>query len=444
MCGIYGIIARHKNGLNMSDQDILKQMMLDTVQRGDNSSGLFMTDFRKPTKSPTGVKVLGGPHNIIYNESLWGDVGKFLQRDAGAVIGHGRWATRGKVTAENAHPFKHEHITLVHNGTIHSGVSYAKKGNTDVEVDSHALCVAIAERGILEALSDVRGAYAVIVHDAKEGCLYIARNNDRPLHIYSTTSRHYIMSEGGFLDAIISRYNKREKDQHTMYFKPEQLVKIDLKDPDQYYAVGDIAELRLKKEAAAREVADANRKKYMPPAFNGNLSGKGGSKRDDDKERLTQARELKGCSFKVNSVEPYGTNFRYRGTTVEGTPMFFISDQNKSEYLGRTGEAKIHSYVNKNQQQCLFVRHRDISWHKPYIETREEEPAAAGTFRTLNNKRITATDWAFRITREGCDHCDKTFTYLGYRDVVLTDDDKFLCAECAEEFMVGTKKETSQ
>jgi hypothetical protein len=296
----------------------------------------------------------------------------------------------------------------------------------------------------MEALSDVRGAYAIVAHDARDGFLYIARNNDRPLHIYSTNTRHYIMSEGGFLDAIISRYGKREKDSHTMYFKPEQLIKIDLSDPDKYYAVGDIQELRLKKEEAARVVAEDERKKYVRPAMNGNWHARNSVKREE-KERLVPTKELKGCTFKVDSVEPFGTNYKYRGRTTDGLPVHFISDQRKAEYIGKVGAARIHSYVFKNQQQCLFVRHRDISWTTAQDVPEEEDQPGAGTFRTANNRRVKIRDWYQRIVNEGCDHCDATFNTFDFGKVTLTDDDKFLCQTCAKEFSVGgPKQETIQ
>ena len=125
--------------------------------------------------------------------------------------------------------------------------------------------------------------------------------------------------------------------------------------------------------------------------------------------------------------------------------MYFISDQRKEEYIGRIGESRIHSYVFKKQQQCLFVRHRDISWTQKTLVTEEEEDTGrVGMFRTANNRRIKSDDWFTRIIHEGCHNCDATFTTLDYRNVIMTDDDKFICQRCADEFHLGAKKETIQ
>lgn len=438
MCGLYAIISRHKSGLVGNDLDVFKQMMVDTIQRGDDSTGLFMTDYKNPSVLPTGVKVVGGPHNIYENADLWKEIERFVSQNAGAIIGHGRWATRGTVNAENAHPFQHEHITLVHNGTIHGGVSYANKGETKIEVDSHALCVAMAEKGVLEALADVRGAYAVIVHDAKEGCLYAARNDDRPLHVYSTPERHYIMSEGGFLDVILARYGKKIKDVGVLVFKPEQLIKWDLRDPKVYTNAGDISKRRLIKEAAEAETrakeAEERRKKWERE----NQGRWQQHSARPQPERIVPAKELKEVSFIVQAVKNNGTTWRYLCKTQDDTDLFFLSDENRDKYIGRVGWAPIHSTVRKpGEAERIFVKHRSIKWRDEVPEPKQEEPAQSGTFRTSNGKSIPCDVWAARILNEGCQTCDQTFTMLDYRKVVLTDDDMLLCEDCAKEFSVG-------
>ncbi len=441
MCGIYGIISRHKSGLIGNHLDVFKQMMIDTIQRGDDSTGLFMTDYKDPSVLPTGVKVLGGPHHIYENEDLWKEIERFTSQHAGAIIGHGRWATRGSVDAVNAHPFQHEHITLVHNGTIQSGISYAKKGDTKIEVDSHALCVAMAEKGVMEALVDIRGAYAVIVHDAKEGCLYAARNDERPLHVYSTGERHYLMSEGPFLDVILARYNKKVEGVNVMVFKPEQLIKWDLRDPKVYTNAGDIGKLRLIKEAAEAETrakeAEERRKKWEQ-------ENRGKWQQPSERqppERVVPSKELKEVSFIVQSIVPHGktTNWRYMCKTQDDTDLFFLSDASREDYINKVGCAPIHSYVRTPGQPArIFVKHRSITWRMAVDgQPKEEEPANAGTFRTSNGKSIPCDVWTSRIRNEGCQTCDANFTVLDYKKVVLTDDDMLLCQDCAKEFSVG-------
>jgi hypothetical protein len=444
MCGIYAVIGRTKHGLNSSDGDVLQQMMFATIPRGDDSTGLFMTDYLHPTKAPTGVKVLGGPHNIVYNAPLWKDVLGFLQRKAGAVIGHGRSATRGNISATNAHPFQHDHITLVHNGTLHGGVSYQKKGDVSIDVDSHALAVAMAEKGVARALSEVKGAYAVIVHDAKEGKLYVARNNDRPLCIYSSASRHYIMSEGDYLKTIVDRENKiMPKDTTLLVFKPETLVEFDLSDPEFYRPVGDIKALREAHEASETtqrvKEDEERRKKYQQGSPPSGSSASGSSRLAvTEKERHVLRKGVTEVSFLVEGFDPFGVNYRFYGRTPIGTKVFFISDTPKPEYIQRIGRAPVHSHVYKGDRESVFVKHRLIEWAKVLEDQPTgEEPAKAGFFLTANNKRISVDDWEKLRTHGGCNTCDATFGMLDYRKVVLTDDNMLLCIACAAEFSVG-------
>jgi predicted glutamine amidotransferase len=438
MCGIFGVISRTSRGLDRPDMSIIKQMMLDTIQRGENSSGLFMTDYVDPNKAPTGVKVLGGPHNIYANEPLWREIEDYVAKKAGCFIGHGRYATRGKVNAGNAHPFQHEHITMVHNGTIHSGVSYKKTGDALPDVDSHALAISMAEHGVLEALARVRGAYAVVVHDSKEGCLYVARNDDRPLHAYATKDRYYIMSEGDFLRTIMKRYDKWEKDNEVMFFKPEVLVKIDLLEPNDYQVVGNIKERReaIEEEERRERVKEAEEraKKYPVQRF------QTPTRVADTKERHTLEKKLREVTFLVQRVEPFGTNFKFFGITSYQSPVTFISDQKHEEYIERVGRAKIHSYFKLQDKEGMFVRHRDITWvttENLTATTVEEAPAEAGNFRTYNGKSIPKHAWYQRVIHEGCNTCDINFGTGDCANAVLTDDDMLLCLSCAAEFSVG-------
>src|SRR3546814_15559864 len=56
------------------------------------------------------------------------------------LIGHNRFATKGKVDATNAHPFKHGHITLAHNGTLRS--MWDLPDHANFQTDSEAITYA--------------------------------------------------------------------------------------------------------------------------------------------------------------------------------------------------------------------------------------------------------------------------------------------------------------
>lgn len=440
MCGIWGILPRNKAGLFKSDAAEAKQMMLDTAKRGEHSTGVFMTEYKDPHALPTGVKVVGGPHNICYQKAIWDDVESFLGSTAGSIIGHGRHATKGKISGKNAHPFQHDHITLVHNGTLYSGVSYAKKGDTEIEVDSHALCVAMAEKGVAEALTDIHGAYAIIAHDAKEGAIYFARNKDRPLHIYSAKTRHYIMSEFPYLWALVQSYNKvDDKDEKVWLLAEEQLYKIDLNNPDKYQIVTDLKVLRKKKDDERRALEEQERKnrqaeweRNRPPQTQ--IGYPGGAK----KSRQTLDRSARTTIFTVEHVEAANDgNWRYSGLTKEGIVVWFLTDTEKLEYIGKEGTAKVHSVGYKDNVPYYFVKHRGITWIED-VEEAEGTSNQSGYFLTANHKRLTYDVWHKRCTKENCSHCDTIFRSWDTNKVVLTDDNKFLCTDCWAQF-AGTK-----
>jgi predicted glutamine amidotransferase len=118
------------------------------------------------------------------------------------VVGHNRAATKGKLTHENTHPFREKHITLVHNGTL----PY-HKNLADVEVDSQAICVSMAEIGYKKTIEKINGAFALIWVDNKQKTLNFVRNNQRPLWHIETDWLHIFVSEPKLALWICDRNN---------------------------------------------------------------------------------------------------------------------------------------------------------------------------------------------------------------------------------------------
>ena len=195
MCGLVSIIIKDNTKvLNKDMTEAFKQLLYADALRGWDSTGICAV---KAHGEATVHKdsCAAGPFLYKTNDSTW----IYQNR---ALIGHNRWATRGAVTEENAHPFEEDHIILAHNGTLKS--HHALK---NVAVDSHAITHSIAEKGAIKTLEMLDGAFALIWYDKKTQEINVTRNKERPLFIVESEDLFFIVSEAGLARWIMSRNN---------------------------------------------------------------------------------------------------------------------------------------------------------------------------------------------------------------------------------------------
>jgi len=122
--------------------------MILTALRGDHSLDSFPFTLMNSKDTPHIWKGLGSPYNFLFNAKARQPIETSWFKNGRGIVGHGRLATVGSISLENAHPFQEDDITLVHNGNISSGVDDFK--DKDTVVDSHALTKAINELGVAE------------------------------------------------------------------------------------------------------------------------------------------------------------------------------------------------------------------------------------------------------------------------------------------------------
>jgi len=384
MCGIWGVFSnRPQSWLTAPDVDLARTMMLFTSARGDHSTGVCTIPQRAlnptaydPVRPVRIAKAVGGPHNILHREAGI-EFMKWSVSYGNKMFGHGRLATRGKISVENAHPFDEGDWILAHNGTIYSGLKHG--GENEPEVDSHALCLRIDEVGLKEALLSITGAYAVIAYNKKENKIYCARNADRPLWHFTADNMTWVMSEEDMLRTALKRHGKYVKGRNNMenleQFKPEVLYELT---EDGFQDTGSI-----KKKEKIREIT------HFPIV----ASGSGGHTHLTEAQRKYQKqtegygdvngpiRKNEMLTFLVDNVVADGTQFEYTcaGDRKEGADyiqVVFRTNQKLPDLIGRTGTAPLHlRFVLKNTKQVqYFVKYKDIKWDEKYDG--DESPGA--------------------------------------------------------------------
>lgn len=196
MCGLISVILKDNTKVMNKDMvEMFKQMLYADALRGWDSTGIACIKGNGDNISILKDNCAAGPFLFRHKDSSWG----FQNR---GIIGHNRWATRGLINADNAHPFHEGHIILAHNGTLNT-----YKQLKDVDVDSHAICHAINEQGAIPVLEKLDGAFALIWYNQKTKEFYATRNKERPLSIVETDDLFIIASEVDLIKWICSRNN---------------------------------------------------------------------------------------------------------------------------------------------------------------------------------------------------------------------------------------------
>jgi hypothetical protein len=415
MCGIWGIFPL-KGPIDKTDIDIAEQVITLTSLRGKDSTGVAVIP--EGTGKPRTMKMVGGPEYLL-NHDAYTKIMEFAAKKGVAMFGHGRFGTMGEALVKNAHPHTVDHITLVHNGTITYGLDSDHK-EAETENDSLALCSAIAKRGLVEALTDVCGAYALIIYDSKKQEVFVVRNQERPLHQIIFQGRRVIMSEAMALEYLAIRNSYGNYKPETTYFKSHVIYSINLK-------TGELT--------SDNSLVDALAKKWKPsftpllgttvPSFQAG-SKAGGGTAGKTINRFIPA----GMTILCVSVEgmPGGNMYKYTFVDESGQEVSSMSSTYLPDRVGDSAKCEEMTVVRSpGGVETQFTKFRGIKWDDVKEEKKEDLPKQV-RFRNGFSK---ARGEARQILKERCcGLCNETVREAEIPDTILTADNGLICPDC--------------
>lgn len=231
MCGIVGFITGEEKAGQKARVDYVTDSLIVDMLRGFHSTGVMYGHTMSPDRQcgmfKRAVKGVDFVNTDIYKEHIVDNKSalKF-------VVGHNRWATAGSVKQANAHPFRHEAVTGVHNGTIRGGMHTLPitMAQSKCEVDSDCVMMNLnhvdPDEAATKVIPHIYGAYMLVWYDNRDGSLNMVRNSSREFHIaqtYGNEDTLLFSSESGALEWIARRNNFNIGD--VQFLKPGHLLK---------------------------------------------------------------------------------------------------------------------------------------------------------------------------------------------------------------------------
>lgn len=206
MCGIVGLYGEK---ITFAHEKMFKDLLrMDTI-RGAHSTGVYVVAGKDLLWNYLKDECDGYEFASSGAYSAWTSGIK----DMKAMVGHNRYATTGAINVANAHPFEHDGVVLVHNGSLETRYRHPKH----FEVDSESICYWLStEAKATTVLQELEGAFSLVWYNMNNKTLNLARNDQRPMYIAELEDGVVVLgSEPGMIRWAVERAKLKIKDNRV-------------------------------------------------------------------------------------------------------------------------------------------------------------------------------------------------------------------------------------
>lgn len=412
MCGLVGVAG----DINAAEKKVFRDLLALDILRGPHSTGVASIN---GTGNWTLTKKKGNAWDLFETKG-YEDTLRLMSY---CLIGHNRYATKGKINNVNAHPFEFENVVGAHNGTIRG--QWRLPDSKDFEVDSENIFHSINTEGLDYTLGVLDGAYALTYWDKRTQELILLRNNERELsYCYSEDgSAVFWASEEWMLHVALSRNNVKYGDIFDV--TPCHIHRFTF--PLKYQKDGQVS------------CSIQKFKEFLPPkpatttAYGGYNQTKKLEDKTGKKEGKTDGLLGKRIQFIIDGVsytqirQPYlsGTALEHEGVEVRLYPLQGSALWN--ELLGLCGDTIFEGDVSSTVSTSSYVTVN----YQTVEEMVDDEDEVEDVILGYNNKYLTEQQFLEK-SHKGCAWCASPTGLSQAHTLTWISDTEFVCEACAQ------------